>query len=403
MNYTSQQLKDIILSMDISSSYANRIHRLQEYLALSGLDAAICMQPQNVVYLSGFNPILFSHPIAVIVPRNDPPILLTHCLRGNHARHESVIKDLQLYGMWGCEIPIADDFYSALQAIFRKRGLRCRHIGYEGEFLPVSTYRKIVDALDTAECINISPDLIRARMIKDSYECALIRLAARVGEVGIAAAQKHLLESEADSSIAAEIAMRKFWAEELSCFEVCGSGNAEGGIISTLWCYCNNGKKTAFGCESPGPTVPQPGTISLPSVWACIRGYYAEMERAECIGALPPYYARAYETVSQARRIALESAKAGVVVGDLYRKATQVYIENGFEDLLPGRIGHGLGLSIHEQPSVEKGSPLVLQEGMVITIEPGLMFPGWGAIRHSDTVIIHADGVEVLTHDSKES
>ena len=51
--------------------------------------------------------------------------------------------------------------------------------GYEGEFLPVSTYRKMVDALDTAECINISPDLIRARMIKDPYECALIRLAIR--------------------------------------------------------------------------------------------------------------------------------------------------------------------------------------------------------------------------------
>ena len=91
----------------------------------------------------------------------------------------------------------------------------------------------------------------------------IIRLAARVGEVGIAAAQKHLLESEANSSIAAEIAMRKFWAEELSCFEVCGSGNADGGIISTLWCYCNNGEKTAFGCESPGPAVPQPGTVSL--------------------------------------------------------------------------------------------------------------------------------------------
>ena len=397
-NFTA--LKKQIHDIDISGYYKNRIHKLQEYLALSGLDVAICMQPQNVVYLTGFNPILFSHPIAVIIPRAEQPFLLLHCLRANHARHTSQIKDLQLYGMWGKEIGIESDFISALRNVFQQKKLKSKRIAYEGDYLPVNLYNQIKDVLDPSECVNISPDLIRARMIKDSYECALIRLSAKISQVGMSAAVDHVFESEASASAEAEAAMRKFWAKHLSEFEVCGLGNAEGGAISALWCYCNNGIKTAFGCGSPGAAIPQKNTISLPTVWACVRGYYTELERPSVIGTLPPYYEKALAVVLQARNAALNAAKAGISVGELYNIATQIYLDHGFGDMLPERIGHGLGLSIHEQPSLERNSPLILQEGMVITIEPGLMFPEWGALRYSDTVIVHRNGPEVVTGDT---
>lgn len=253
MKHSIEQLKKQILSFDIDCYYNLRIQKLREYLTLSGLDAAICMQPQNIVYLSGFNPILFSHPIAVIIPKTEPPILLVHCLRASHARHDSVVRDIQLYGMWGKEVPVAGDFISALRAVFQKRGLRSRRIGYKGDFLPVNMYHQITDALNVSECVNISPDLVRVRMLKDEYECALIRLAAKLSEVGMTAAKQHILESEAHASAEAETAMRRFWADNLGEFEVCGLGSAEGGIISALWCYCNNGQKTAFGCECRQP------------------------------------------------------------------------------------------------------------------------------------------------------
>ncbi|MBR1895433.1 MAG: M24 family metallopeptidase, partial [Pyramidobacter sp.] len=111
---------------------------------------------------------------------------------------------------------------------------------------------------------------------------------------------------------------------------------------------------------------------------------------------------RAYEAVLEARRRAKSVARAGLRIGDLYDAAGSAFIDFGFKDYLPGRIGHGLGVSLHEAPSLDRGSDMLLEEGMAITIEPGIVFPGWGSVRHSDSVIIRKDGIEVLSEYPEE-
>ena len=102
------------------------------------------------------------------------------------------------------------------------------------------------------------------------------------------------------------------------------------------------------------------------------------------------------------RQNVFQMMKAGVAVSDVYAAGVAPYIEAGFGDYLPGRIGHGLGLSLHEFPSLSKDSSLVLEEGMVVTVEPGLVFAGWGSTRHSDTVVVRKDGIEILTCSPEE-
>ena len=94
--------------------------------------------------------------------------------------------------------------------------------------------------------------------------------------------------------------------------------------------------------------------------------------------------------------------RAGVTASAVYAAGVGPYIEAGFGDFLPGRIGHGLGLSLHEFPSLSKDNDLVLEEGMVVTVEPGLVFAGWGSTRHSDTVVVRKNGIEILTSSHED-
>ena len=104
----------------------------------------------------------------------------------------------------------------------------------------------------------------------------------------------------------------------------------------------------------------------------------------------PPYWVSSKEGTFQI-------LKPGILFKELYFAAAKVYSDAGFENILPGRIGHGCGCSAHEFPSLAPNNEIPLAPGMVITIEPGLMDKKWGGVRHSDTVLITEDGYERLT------
>jgi Xaa-Pro dipeptidase len=248
----------------------------------------------------------------------------------------------------------------------------------------------------------MSDKLNYARMIKDEYEINLMRLSAYLANHGVAAAIDNIRKSEAEASAAAEIAMRELWIKELSEFEVGGFGNTEGGIVTALWAYSLSGHRVPYGCDCPKNRKPLDGEVCLPVVWASIDSYQTENERTVIIGHLPEQYEKAYDAMLEARKRAFEMIKPGVKVGDLYDRSVSAYVEAGFNDYLPGRIGHGLGVSLHEAPSLDRGSQLILEEGMVMTIEPGLVFPGWGSTRHSDSVVVTKDGIEILTEYTED-
>ena len=237
---------------------------------------------------------------------------------------------------------------------------------------------------------------------KDEYEINLLRLSSYLTNVGMDVALQNIRKSEAEASISAEIAMRETWAKELSEFEISSFGNTEGGIVTALWCYSNSGYRVPYGCECPGNRIPLEGEVCLPVCWAAIDGYHSENERTVMIGKIPDNYEKAYDAMLAGRANVFEMMKAGVTASEVYDAGVAPYIEAGFKDFLPGRIGHGVGLSLHEFPSLAKDNNLVLEEGMCVTVEPGLVFAGWGSTRHSDTVVVRKDGIEILTSSCED-
>lgn len=395
MNIT--KIKEELKQYDRKQLYREKVLKMQRAMGQQGIDGIICFKPQNTFFLSGFNPILYSHPVVVIVPREGNAVLLVHSLRARHSADEAAIEDIRLFGMWANQKPIANDAYSAIDIIISDLKLKQKAIGYEGDFISLTQYQKIQDMTQAVKMVDVSDFLKRSRNIKDEYEINLLRLSSYLTNIGMEAALANIRKSEAEASIAAEISMREAWAKDLSEFEISSFGNTEGGIVTALWCYSNSGYRVPYGCECPSSRVPQEGEVCLPVCWAAIDGYHSENERTVMIGKIPEQYERAYDAMLAGRKNVFQMMKAGVPVSEVYQAGVTPYVEAGFGDYLPGRIGHGLGLSLHEFPSLSRDSQLVLEEGMVVTVEPGLVFAGWGSTRHSDTVVVRKDGIEILT------
>ena len=401
-NWDIRQLKAQAKALDKKAVYAEKVKRVQQEMKKNDLTAIISFKPQNTFAMSGFNPILYSHPVVVIVPAEGDAVLLVHSLRANHSKDQAALTDIRLFGAWGTQKPIADDAYTAISLIMDEKKLKGGKIGYEGDFLSLVQFGKLKEISKALEMVNVQDLMLNSRMIKTEYELIMLKMASYLTNIGMKAAIENIRKSEIEASISAEIAMRQAWSRDLGEYEVASFGNTEGGIVNALWCYSCSGTRVPYGCECPSNRVPLEGEVCLPVCWAAIDGYHAENERTVMIGDIDSWHLEAYKAMNEGRKRAFAMMKEGVTAGEVYAAATSAYVEAGFEAYLPGRVGHGMGQSLHEVPSLNKNSSMVLKEGMVCTVEPGLVFPDWGSTRHSDTVVIHKNGIEILTMYDEE-
>ena len=132
-------------------------------------------------------------------------------------------------------------------------------------------------------------------------------------------------------------------------------------MVDSLHVWCLSNGHIAYGTDCPKAYVPQRGDVTLPMAWAKVDGYHAENERTLAIGTLSGTREKAYRAVLEAREAVFSILRPGVLFEDLYKAAVGVFQQNGFEDILPGRVGHGVGNSAHEFPSLESGNQLPLQ------------------------------------------
>lgn len=218
------------------------------------------------------------------------------------------------------------------------------------------------------------------RMVKDAGELAALKASAGVADramqAGFAAIRPGLTETQVAQ------AMRDSFA-------------AEGAAVA--FTLCASGPNGAFPHHSTGDRVLQEGDAIVFDIGAGYGGYPSDITRMAAVGSLPAGYDEVHQVVERAWQAAAEAARPGVkahVVDDAARK---VITDAGYGEYFVHRTGHGLGLEIHEPPYLTSSSQTVLQEGMVFSIEPGIYIPGRFGIRLEDIVILHADGVEILS------
>jgi Xaa-Pro aminopeptidase len=130
---------------------------------------------------------------------------------------------------------------------------------------------------------------------------------------------------------------------------------------------------------------------------ATIDGYRSDLTRVLLTSRIPAKFAKIYETVLAAQTAAIDAMKPGVMVSEVDRAARLVVERAGMGPRFNHGLGHGIGLDIHEAPRLGKNFDRPLEAGMVVTVEPGVYYPGWGGIRIEDDVLITSEGCQVLS------
>jgi len=132
-------------------------------------------------------------------------------------------------------------------------------------------------------------------------------------------------------------------------------------------------------------------------------GYRGDLTRTIWLGEPPARLREVYNAVHRAQATALSLVRPDVAVKQVDQAAREVIVAAGFEDYIVHAVGHGLGLRVHEAPSVSIASEDVLREGHVVTIEPGVYIPDWGGVRIEDVAVVTADGSRNLTTATKHA
>jgi len=267
-----------------------------------------------------------------------------------------------------------------IAAIFQERG--ARFIGFEPAAVSYGEYLRLCDSLPQATLRPLSGRLDFLRAVKDAEEVGEIKKAIRVAEKALTDVMSLIKPGimEAELAVELEYRMRCGGAERMS-FET---------IVAT-------GPDAALPHATPGRRRVALGDFLLIDYGAVVNGYHSDETRTFCVGRASERQQEAYRLVLEAHDRTLGAIRAGVSCGEIDRIARSFLAEKGMARYFSHGTGHGVGLEIHEAPRLAAGKADVLEAGMVVTVEPGVYFPGEWGIRIEDMALVESDGCEILT------
>ena len=349
----------------ISDFAGTPLSRLRTWLDEQGADAAYVSDPVSIAYVTGF----YTDPherLMGLGVTDARALLVVPGLERESA--EAAARDVEVLSWRDGE----DPFQLVGEAIGRPRLL-----AVEKRHLTLA----VAERLEAGRLVDVGDALRRFRLLKSEDEVAKLARAAEITD----------LVTERIG-----VAMRPGQTE----IEV-------GMTLATL--MGAEGAKPAFeSIVQSGPNSAQPhlrptgrrlqrGDLVLLDFGAAWEGYRADTTRMAVVGEPDARQLELHRLVLDAHDAAIARVRPGVTTGEVDAAARQVIEGAGQGAYFIHRIGHGLGLEVHEDPSLDPGSKLPLEAGMVFTVEPGVYLLGWGGIRIEDDLVVEADGARLLT------
>ena len=376
-----------------AAELAARREALAATLDERGLDGCVLFDPHYVLYYTGFSFIPTERPIAFVLGRDGRGGMLVPRLEVEHAQANSAVSEVAHYDEYPGERPPTDALVELLRALDVGRRVGADHDGYPWVF----GYRG-----PTLGELGLEPgriaDAVEDQMaVKSEAELALLRESCKWANLAHTLLQRYSrpgvseTEVEARASTEATYAMLDAIGPIYRAQSPWFSGAAAGyrGQI---------GRNAAIPHALPNNIVFRAGDVLVTGATAPVWGYHSELERTMVIGPPSDEQKRLFEHMLALQDLAIASIRPGIPCGDVDRRVRAYYEEHGLWDHWRHHVGHTIGLRYHEGPFLDRGDETEILPGMVFTVEPGLYAPGLGGFRHSDTVAVTDDGVELLTY-----
>ena len=268
-------------------------------------------------------------------------------------------------------------------------------LGLEADHVTWSAQRLWAEVFTPASLTPTRGLVERLRMVKDAGEVDRMARAAAIADEALGAVLPLL--AEVDSSVGRELTESTFAAALDHAMRELG---AEDRAFETI---VASGENSAKPHARPGPRVIGPGDPVVVDFGAVFDGYRSDMTRTFCVGGPPTgELARVFEVVAHAQRLGVARVEPGVTTGSVDLACREAIAASGWGEHFEHGTGHGVGLDIHEGPSVGPGSTAILEPGTVVTVEPGVYLPGTGGVRIEDTLVVTDHGSRPLTRFPKE-
>lgn len=344
-----------------------RLNKLRE--KFTNFEAFITSKPVNLRYLIDF--------------RGDGSTLLITKdrvqLYVNEMYYEQAQKDCS-----GIDITVTNISWVELLAKDLKKE-KIKKLAFESD-IDFSTYKKLSYTLNKVELIPVENFVDTIRAVKDEEEIASIRKAAEIADLAFMHLKTLIKPGIKEQDLVAEFDyfVRKKGAK--TSFE-------------PIILY---GEESSLPHGISGSREIKSKGILLIDYGAMYNGYCSDATRTFYLGKPFKEYTKLYNIVLKAQEEAESAIRPGVSAGEIDRIAREVITKEGFGEKFIHSTGHGVGLEIHEYPRLYKGNNEILEEGMVITVEPGIYIKGFGGIRIEDLILVTNDGKEIITRVSKD-
>jgi len=341
---------------------------LKNSLEKEGFTGYLVAKEKNIFYFTGF-----LGGARLLIPRDGENILYVHAVNYESAKQTTKNCNVKLVKM-GKDV----DLMIANQI----KNLKLKHVGFDE--LNTSIYLKLTKVLNDDK-LEARKKMVRdLREVKDKTEINYMRKAAEITSEGIEKAIETLrkISGLREYEVAAEI--------EYSMRRLGSDGVAFDSIVTS-------GVRTAFPHGGCTDRKIRRGDLVIIDVGAKYKNYVSDLTRTVIVGKSSHKQIKIFEIVKEAQQRAFQNIQGGIKARTIDTIAREYIKNEGYGNYFVHNLGHGVGLDVHESPTLSPENEDILKAGNVVTVEPGVYITDFGGIRIEDTVLVHKNGAEKLT------
>lgn len=356
---------------------SDRLHRAREAAEADSVDAILITPGPDLRYLTGYDAKPLERLTCLVLPANADPKLVVPALERPAAEASGIHKELEVVDWQETDDPIA---------MVAKMLPGANRIAL-GDKMWAEKVLGFRDAMPHAEQVLAGPVLTELRMRKSADEVEYLREAAEAIDRVHARMGEWLRAGRTEEDVARDIA----------------SAIVEEGHVTADFVIVAAGPNSSSPHHEPGNYViadGDPVVVDIGGVTAA--GYCSDSTRTYAVGEPPSEFAKAYDALLQAQVAACEHVRAGVAAESVDATARDILTEAGLGEYFIHRIGHGIGMEVHEEPYIVEGNKLPLEAGMAFSVEPGFYLVGKYGARIEDIVVATKDGVDRLNQRPRE-